>query len=344
MVQMQLETGPKRPSIETFRENVTIFTEKPRVNLVADGLQCIGGPVYHPGNKNLYISDTAANKLYKWSETVGLVTYAKSADKPNGNAVDRQGHLITCHHESRCVTRLDILKPVNTAQGEMPPEPEKIAVSHDGRMLNSPFDVKVHKDGSIWFSDPDYGCAADDRMGHGMPAQQQSQLVYCISPQGGHVRPVIEDVKRPTGLCFSPDSAKIYVSDSEAWYNGKYDPEKRHCVFVYDLMESPEGWTIGKQRTFVNIATNSQAKVPCGLTTDVLGNVYVATFEGVHVYSREAKLLAKIHTPAEATAVCFGGVDGRILFICAQDTVWKCEMAIKGANLASYFSVPSDIP
>lgn len=237
----------------------------------------------------------------------------------NGNCLDCVGHLLTCEHQMRRVTRTD-LKTMKV---------DVIADQHDGKPFNSPNDIVCKSDGTIYFTDPDYGCQITE--GHGNMPEQAGNYVYCLRPNGLPVIPIVTDMLRPNGLCFSPDESLLYVADSGAAQFPKYDqPSEIECnwsdphhVRVYDIVN---GFEAKNGQVFTDIENG----IPDGIRTDVQGNLYVATHKGIEVFRPDATPLCIIRTPKRSANCTFGGPDNTTLFITATDTVWSIQCNIKG--------------
>eukprot|EP00118_Oscarella_pearsei_P001159 m.6746 g.6746 ORF g.6746 m.6746 type:complete len:317 (+) comp16768_c0_seq1:519-1469(+) len=278
------------------------------------------GPAYAKATGTLFFSDVEKATLYAWSRENGCSAFRKQSNFSNGNCIDREGRLVTCEHYTRRVTRTDL------TTNEM----EVVAHLYNGEPFNSPNDVVVKSDGSIWFTDPDYGCTVAE--GHGSPPKQDGCYVYRVSPDLKDIRTVAKDLMRPNGLCFSPDESILYVVDTGAVYFPKVDEKcvvelnwaNPHNVNAYDVKRGTE---LEKKEFSINF----EKSVPDGMRCDIKGNLYVGTFEGIQVFSPDGTILCVIRTPKRAANCCFGGEGNKTLFITATDTVWAVQCQIPGA-------------
>lgn len=262
---------------------------------LAGGLQFIEGPVWFEGG--LVFSDIPANEMKRWSTAGGLVSYRRPSGNANGNTLDRTGRLITCEHTSR---RLSIRE----ADGSI----HTLVDRHDGRKFNSPNDVVVGADGAIWFTDPPYGLPA------GETREQPGNYVYRFDPKTSTTTIVARDFDMPNGLCFSPDGQRLYIADSG---------QPRH---VRAFAVQPGG-TLAPGTEFCRI----DAGVPDGLRCDAAGRLYVAAGDGVHVFRPDGTPLGIIQVPETTANICFGGTDGKTLFITASTSLYALELQVAGA-------------
>jgi gluconolactonase len=212
--------------------------------------------------------------------------------------VDRDGCLLTCEHGSRTVTRTAADGTVTT-----------VADSYGGKKLNSPNDIVVKSDGTIWFTDPPYGIKPEQ-------VAQPASYVFRLDPGASELVPVADDFPRPNGLCFSPDESLLFIGDS--------DGGKRH-VRVFEVGSDN---TLSGGDVFANIDKG----VPDGIRTDVDGRLYSTAGDGVHVFAPDGRLLGRIHTPETAANCTFGGSDRQTLFITATSEVWRIRLAVRGAG------------
>ncbi len=274
------------------------------LRLLADGLRFTEGPVWMPDG-TLIFSDIPADTLYRWSPGDGLAVFRTPSRHANGNTLDRRGRLITCEHGSRTVTRTD-------ADGEV----TTVCRTYDGKRFNSPNDAVVKRDGTLWFTDPPYGLGKDDVRELG------KNYVFRLDPGADEPVAVAEDFDRPNGLCFSPDESRLYIADS--WHRGP----KHVRVFRVTSDNTLEG---GEE--FCRIDPG----VPDGMRVDGDGRLYSTAGDGVHVFDPDGTLLGKILTPRfddgklrSAANCCFGGPEGRTLFITARDGLYAIDLAIRG--------------
>ncbi len=269
------------------------------VEKLASGVKFIEGPIWIPGVDGGYLvfSDTPSDELKRWDSKSGLTTFRPRANKPNGNTLDREGQLLTCEHGARRLTRTEKDGSITI-----------LADNYQGKRLNSPNDVVVKSDGSVWFSDTTYGIEPKD-------VDLAGRWVFRLSADGKTLEPVVTDFDMPNGLCFSPDEKRLYIADSE----------KPHHIRVYDV--SVDG-KLSNSRVFAVI----EPGVPDGMRCDERGNLWTSAGDGVHVFSPDGRLLLKIPVPETPANVCFGGEDGKMLFITARTSLYAIRVNVKGAT------------
>jgi gluconolactonase len=286
-----------------FRDLVDTTTPPERI---AQGFTWVEGPVWWHGA--LYFNDIPAKQMLKWHPDTGLSTALDNSEFANGNTLDGAGRMISCEHGGRRVIR--------RSNPEDPAAVEVIADRHDGKRLNSPNDVVVRSDGSIWFTDPPYGINSDIE---GYPAEPEigGCHVYCVRP-GGTVIAVATDFDKPNGLAFSPDERKLYVADSGAIRGASFpgiDYSLPHHIRAFDV----DGTSLSGGQVFAQIDPG----VPDGLRVDHDGNVWTSAMDGIRCLTPDGRCLGKILLPAPTANLCFGGPDGTDMFITASDTVWR---------------------
>jgi len=274
-----------------------------KVKKLADGLKFTEGPVWLPAQKILVFSDIPNSKLMQWKEGDGLSVYRKS-EQANGNILDLEGRLISCQHAGRYLVRTEKDGGISV-----------LADKFDGKRFNSPNDVAVRSDGTLWFTDPPWGLTgAGEIPGH---------WVYKLDPKTGTVEAVVKDLAMPNGIVFSPDESRIYIADTGG--------NKRHPDSAFHKMpagvhcyEVSKDGVLGKKL----LATKEGSD---GMKVDVKGNLYT-THGGVLVYDADGMLLEKIAVPEGPANVCFGGDDYRTLFITARTSLYSVRVVNPGAK------------
>jgi len=269
-----------------------------RVQKLAGGLRFVEGPVWvnAPGGGYLVFSDLQANELKRWDPAGGLTTFRAPSGSSNGNTLDRQGRLVTAEHAGR-VSRTEKDGAVIT-----------VVDSFDGMKLSSPNDVVVKSDGTIWFTDPDYGLA-------GRKKETPGNYVYRYSELDKKVSPVVTDMPNPNGLCFSPDESILYVANS-----GKPPQIRAYPVNA--------GASASQGRVFATIDKG----IPDGIRCDELGNVWSSSGDGVQVFSSAGQLIARILLPESAANLAFGGPTGRTVYMTARTSLYAVDTMVRGAN------------
>jgi gluconolactonase len=265
------------------------------------------GPVYFPAGDYLVWSDIPNSRMLRWVQDMGVGTFRANSNFSNGNTRDREGRLVTCEHGLRRVTRTEHDGSITV-----------LASAYQGKRLNSPNDVIVKSDGSVWFTDPDYGILSDYEGG-----RADSEIghcnVYCVTPQNGEVALVADDFVKPNGLAFSPDESRIYIADSAS----SHIENAPHHIRVFDVA----GGKLCHGREFVEI----QQGVPDGMRVDEHGNIWTSALDGVHCYSPDGELLGKILLPEVVANLTFGGLHRNRLFITANASLYSLYVAVRGA-------------
>jgi len=276
---------------------------------LGEGFRWLEGPVWFGDRNCLLFSDIPNDAIMRWSEDTGVTVYRRPAGFPNGQTRDREGRLITCLHHERCVTRTEFDGTVTV-----------IADRFEGKRLNSPNDVIVKSDGTIWFSDPPYGILTDYE--GGKQEQEQKARVYRLDPRNGVLSAVTDEFDGPNGLCFSPDKRKLYIV--ETGLMAVDDPVKN--IQVFDVDESGAG--IRNGRVFHTIAPGNAD----GIRADEDGNIWSAAGDGVHCLDPSGALLGKIKIPYTVSNISFGGRYHSRLFICASEVLFAIYTNRRGAQ------------
>lgn len=283
------------------------------IQRIASGFNFTEGPAWFGAQRMLIFSDLGANRLYRWDDkNERLDIYRDPSNHINGNTTDKQGRLISCEQQTRRVTRTEHSGDVTV-----------IADSFEGKKLNTPNDVIVRSDGSIWFTDPPNGLD-DDFEGRRTTQEQANTNIFRVDPVTKEITAVITDL-RPNGLCFSPDEKLLYVT------NG-LTPETLGRIRVYDVTADGKGVENG--RIFINPAMGSADGMRC----DFEGNIWASwggapDLLGVRVFSPAGLDLLQITLPTRAANVCFGGPVGNVLFMTCNRFVYRAYTNTRGANL-----------
>ncbi|WP_165784487.1 SMP-30/gluconolactonase/LRE family protein [Zhengella mangrovi] len=277
------------------------------LDVIAEGFTWTEGPVWFGDRDCLLFSDIPSQRILRWSETEGLSVYRAGSGFNNGNTRDRQGRLIGCRHGMRDVVRTEHDGSLTVLAGLF-----------EGKRLNSPNDVVVSSDGSVWFTDPTYGIISNFE-GYRSEPEQAARNVYRLSPDG-ELSAVITDFTQPNGLCFSPDEAILYVAESGSSHDDSVPSVIRR--FAVD------GATLRDLGVFAEIDTG----LPDGIRCDILGNLWSSAADGVHCFDASGTLLGKIRVPQVVSNICFGGRDGQRMFITATTAVYRVFVDVKGAE------------
>jgi gluconolactonase len=262
---------------------------------LATGFIWAEGPVWFSELNELRFSDIPNNRMMRWSPSGGLSVFRQPSQRTNGHTRDRDGNMISCEHGGRCVsrTRLD---------GQY-----EVLVSHwNGKRFNSPNDVVVKSDGTIWFTDPPYGIISDHE---GIRAESEigHNHVYRFDPANGEVSVVADDFDRPNGLAFSPDESELYIADSgHARGHGLgFEPDRPRHVRGFKVVD-------GKRLANSRVVAVINEKVPDGLRVDMEGLLWISAGDGIHCYTPQGERLHPLPPPPRpATRQDSGPGDGR---------------------------------
>lgn len=290
---------------EKFKDLVVLTSVLTRLS---SGHLWTEGPVWIPAHNCLYFSDIPNQRIHRWSSDGAVTAFRENSKFANGNTLDRSGRLVTCEHGSRSVSRTNY-------NGEV----ETIASQFEGRALNSPNDVVVCEDGTIWFTDPTYGIMSNYE-GFRSLSEQSTNNVFKLDPETRQLEIVEDTLAQPNGLAFSTDFKKIYIADSGMTHNIDVKP----AVYEYDVIEG--GLT--NKRVFALIAPG----VPDGLRVDNRGNVWVSSADSVQCYSANGSKLGRIMVPEIVSNLEFGGPRNTQLFITANTSLYSIHVNVEGAG------------
>ncbi len=280
------------------------------VERLATGLRWAEGPVWFGDARHLLVSDIPNNRILKWEEETGAVSvFRRPSHFANGNTRDRQGRLITCEHGGRRVTRTEHDGAITVLMDRF-----------EGKRLNSPNDVVVKSDGSIWFTDPPFGLLGDYE---GARAEQElPQNLYRLDPATGQATVLDDAVAGPNGLAFSPDERVLYVVESRA------SPRN---ILAYDV--TGDGTRIAGRRVLINAGPGT----PDGFRLDEDGNLWCGwgmgtpELDGVMVFSPKGEPIGRIQLPERCANLCFGGPKRNRLFMAASQSIYALYVNARGA-------------
>lgn len=273
------------------------------------GCRWAEGPVWFADTGCLIWSDIPNERMLRWVPGGGVSVFRSPSNFANGNTRDRQGRLVSCEHGTRRVTRTEVDGSITV-----------LADSYQGKRLNSPNDVIVRSDGSIWFTDPTYGILSDYE-GYKAEPEQATRNVYRLDPTTGELQIVVDDFRQPNGLAFSPDETKLYVADSAASHE---DNLPRH-IRVFDVVD---GRKLRNDRVFCSI----DAGIPDGFRADTDGNIWTSAGDGVHCFAPDGTLIGKIRIPQTVANLTFGGPRRNQLFITATQSLYCIYTAATGVQ------------
>jgi gluconolactonase len=275
------------------------------------GGRWLEGPAYFAAGRYLVWSDIPNDRMMRWDETDGSVSVFRApCHNANGHTIDREGRLVSCEHQARCVSRTE-------HDGSRTVLVDRVA----GKRFNSPNDVIVKSDGTVWFSDPTYGIDSDYE-GDAAPSEIGASHVYRFDPARGEVTAVATDFVKPNGLAFSPDEKLLYIADTGATHvRGGPKHLRRSTV-------SSDGRTLGAGEVFATCPSGWFD----GFRIDVAGNVWTSAHDGVYCYAPDGMLLGKIAVPEVVANLCFGGPKRNRLFICATTSLYAIYVNTRGCT------------
>ena len=276
---------------------------------LADGFRWLEGPVWFADMQCLLFSDIPNDRIMRWTAAGGVSVFRQPSGFANGHTRDREGRLIGCLHGGRAVVRTEHDGTVTT-----------LVDHYRGKRLNSPNDVVVKSDGSIWFSDPPYGIQTDYEGGR-REAELPANL-YRLDPADGSLEVVRGDIAGPNGLCFSPDEKHLYVTDTGI----QFDPDSPRRILMYDVAD--DGRMLADGREFHVTAPGHADGIRC----DEDGNLWAAAGNGVHCIAADGTLLGRIEVPATVSNFCFGDRHRSRLFVCASQTLYAIWINRRGAR------------
>ncbi len=286
-----------------------------RVVKLWEGAAWAEGPVYFRDGDYLLFSDIPNDRILRFvpdlSGLGGTVSvFRQPAGYTNGHTRDLEGRLVSCSHGNRRIERTEYDGTITT-----------LADRWNGKRLNSPNDVVVKSDGTIWFTDPAYGIDTDLE-GHKAPMEYGGCWVFRLDPKSGRLDPVIQDAKRPNGLAFSPDERFLYVADTGV----SHDPQGPRHIRRFAVSE--DGKLSGGE-----VFLTCDVGVYDGFRIDTEGRLWTSAGDGVHCYDPSGALLGKILLPQRAANLCFGGKKRNRLYVCATTALYAVWTHVNGAQV-----------
>ena len=287
---------------DRFRE---VVGDDAEVERVGTGFDFTEGPIWNHVEKHLVFSDMPGNIMRKWTPGCGIETFRQPSNMANGNYYDRQGRLITCEHATSRVTRTELDGSITV-----------LATHYEGKELNSPNDVIVKSDGSIYFTDPSFGRM--EYYGVLRDPELDFRGVYRLNPESGNLTLLAPDFDQPNGLCFSADESQLFVNDT-----------MRNHIRVFDV--NTDG-TVSNSRVWAEVTGDRQG-IPDGMKIDSKGNLCSTGPGGVHYFAPDATSLGVIYVPEGVTNFTWGENDLRSLFITAATSLYRVRVKVPGNNV-----------
>jgi gluconolactonase len=290
---------PPRLEVNNKDEFAQVVAADAKVERLATDMKFTEGPVWSDDEGGfLLFSDIPSNQIKRWSDNAGPSVFHDPSNYSNGNTRDRDGLLVTCEHAARRVTRTEKDGTVTV-----------LADRFDGKRFNSPNDVVVKSDGTIWFTDPPYG------LPKGETRELDKQYVFRLDPKTKEVKAVAADCDMPNGLAFSPDEKRLYVADS-----GK----PRHI----------RSFTVNADNTLAggDVFCKIDRGAPDGIRVDPAGRLFSSAEDGVQIFSPAGELLGKILLPETCANLCFGGKNRDDLYMTAKTSLYRIKLKTTGAQ------------
>lgn len=282
------------------------------VERLATGMRWAEGPVWFGDARHLLWSDIPNNRVMRWSEETGQVSeFRAPSNFENGHTRDRQGRLLSCEHGGRRITRTEYDGTITTLMDRF-----------EGKRLNSPNDIIVKSDGSVWFSDPYFGILGNYEGHRSEP--ELGQNVFCLDPESGEARIVADGIGGPNGLCFSPDESILYIIESRG--------VPHHKILAFDV--AGDGRTLSNRRVVVD----AEGGTPDGMRCDVDGNLWCGwgmgdpDLDGVMVFAPDGKPIGRIALPERCANLCFGGRANSRLFMAASQSIYALYVNVAGVT------------
>jgi gluconolactonase len=290
------------------RRFVYLINGTAEIELLYDKCRWAEGPVWFADGNYLVWSDIPNNRMMRWTPDGNVGVFRANSNYSNGNTRDRQGRLVSCEHGARRVTRTEVDGSITV-----------IADSYQGKRLNSPNDAVVKSDGSIWFTDPNYGIMSDYE-GHKAEMEQDGCNVYRVDPATGEITVVVDDFLKPNGLAFSPDESLLYVADSSV----SHDPDARSHIRRFKVGDDNR---LKDGEVFV-----TTVGIPDGFRLDTDGNVWTSAGTGVNVYAPSADFLGRINFPQNVSNLVFGGPKRNRLFVTCTHELYSLYVTATGVQ------------
>jgi gluconolactonase len=281
---------------------------------LATGAAWSEGPIWINEDASVLWSDIPNNRMLRWHQHDGLSVWRDNVEFTNGHTREADGSLLHCSHGQRAIVRTRFDAKLNVLSDEV------VIDRYQGRRLNSPNDVIVKSDGTIWFSDPPYGIVSDHE-GHKADSELGDNYVFRFDPASGSLDIATSFVEEPNGLAFSPDESVLYVSDTSAAL--RKDGSGHHHIVAFD---------VASQKTLVNprILAVVSPGLADGFRIDSRGWIYTSSADSVQVYHPDGTRLAIIPVPEKVGNLCFGGYERDELYICASTSLYRIRLNARG--------------
>jgi gluconolactonase len=276
------------------------------------------GPVWMAEDQSVLWSDIPNNRILRWSRVDGMSVWREKAEFTNGHTRELDGSLLHCSHGQRAIVRTRFASIAGALDLHNSIE-EVLVDRYQGRRLNSPNDVVVKSDGTIWFTDPQYGILSNHE-GYKAESELGKNYVFRFDPQDKTLDVVSDFVEEPNGLAFSPDEALLYVSDTSAATKG-YE-KGNHQIVQFDVIN---GRSLMRPKVFAVV----EPGLADGFRITKNGWLYSSSLDSVQVFHPDGTLIAKIPVPEKIGNLAFGGDRGNELYICASTSLYLLTLPME---------------
>ena len=295
-------------NIEIYNPNYQdIFPDNTVLEEVFDAAIWAEGPVWLPQENAVIFSDVKGNCMYKWKENEGTKVFRSPSDFANGNAILSDGSLVTCQHGSRSISHTTNDGTIHT-----------LTATFEGKRLNSPNDIVVKSDGSIWFTDPPYGILSNQE-GYQSPSEIIGCYIYCYNPKDDITYLATFNTMRPNGLFFSPDEKTLYVADMS---RVEFAQQGLNHLVAFDVI----GHKLENRRTICQITPG----IPDGFCIDNNGLIYCSCGDGILIITPKGEFIAKIHIGKTVSNCTLGGKNQNELYITATNSLYRLILNTQG--------------
>ncbi len=291
------------------RRMETLILPGSRLERLCTGAAWSEGPVWIAEQECILWSDIPNNRILRWSAADGMTVFRSPANFSNGHYCDLDGRLVSCSHGGRCIERTERDGSVTVLVGH-----------YCGKRLNSPNDLVVKSDGTIWFTDPPYGILSD-REGYAAPSELGDNYVFRYDPATASLEIVSDLPEEPNGLAFSPDESLLYVADTSAAL--RTDGGGNHHILAFDVVD---GNSLANGRVFAEVSPG----LADGFRIDVNGWIYTSSEDSIQVYHPDGTLLGKIPVPEKIANCTFGGAARDELYIAASSSLYRIRLHTRG--------------
>lgn len=274
------------------------------------------GPVWIDEAQALLWSDIPNNRMLRWSESDGMTVWRDGVEFTNGHTLEHDGSILHCSHGQRAIVRTRLCDGLDSTQDEI------VVDRFEGKRLNSPNDIVVKSDDTIWFTDPPYGIVSD-REGHAAESELGDNYVFRYDPRTRTLAVVSDFVEEPNGLAFSPDESVLYVSDTSAALRS--DGSGHHHIVAFDVVA-------GRELTNPRIFAVVEPGLADGFRVDCRGWIFTSSADSVQVYHPDGTRIARIGVPEKVANLTFGGRGGDELYICASTSLYRIRLNTRGAT------------